>query len=58
MSPYAQEIMQAFFAAADGYSFVTISGMARGVDQLCHQLSLNSQIPTIAVLGGGLRWAL
>ncbi|EHD14495.1 hypothetical protein CIN_04270 [Commensalibacter intestini A911] len=34
--------------------FVTISGLAAGIDQLVHTLSLYLHIPTIAVLGNGL----
>jgi DNA processing protein len=55
MSPYAERVMEALFQQAKGISFTTISGMARGVDQKCHQLSLANEIPTIAILGGGLR---
>jgi len=33
---------------------VTISGMAEGVDQLCHKYSIENNISTIAVLGGGI----
>jgi DNA processing protein len=55
MSPYAERVMEALFQQAKGISFASISGMARGVDQKCHQLSLANEIPTIAVLGGGLR---
>jgi DNA processing protein len=55
MSPYAERVMETLFQQAKGISFTTISGMARGVDQKCHQLSLEYGIPTIAILGGGLR---
>jgi DNA processing protein len=55
MSPYAEKVLEAFFTAAAHTPFVTVSGLARGVDQKCHQLSLLHHIPTIAILGGGLR---
>ncbi|MDR2416110.1 MAG: DNA-protecting protein DprA [Candidatus Peribacteria bacterium] len=55
MSPYAERVMEALFEQAKGVAFTSISGMARGVDQKCHQLSLTGGIPTIAILGGGLR---
>jgi DNA processing protein len=55
MSPYAERVMEALFEQAKGITFASISGMARGVDQKCHQLSLTGGIPTIAILGGGLR---
>ncbi|MDR2189945.1 MAG: DNA-protecting protein DprA [Candidatus Peribacteria bacterium] len=58
MSSYAERVMETFFVQAQGIALTTISGMARGVDHKCHQLSLHYGIPTIAVLGGGLRWYL
>ncbi|MCX6822803.1 MAG: DNA-processing protein DprA [candidate division SR1 bacterium] len=54
-SSYATEILTKLFALAPSYHFATISGLAPGVDQLCHRLSLQKGIPTIAVLGGGFR---
>ena len=57
-SKYATEVMTKLFSLAPSYSFTTISGLAPGVDQLCHRLSLQKWIPTIAVLGGGLKWYL
>lgn len=33
---------------------VTISGLANGIDQLVHEISLFLEIPTIAILGNGL----
>jgi DNA processing protein len=55
MSPYAEKILEAFFQQAHQLPLTTISGLARGVDHKCHQLSLQHNIPTIAILGGGLR---
>lgn len=51
MSVYGKKVIESLFATAGEYDFVTISGMAQGVDQLCHQLSRDHKIPTIAVLG-------
>jgi len=39
-SSYATEVLTKLFALAPGYAFATISGLAPGVDQLCHRLSL------------------
>lgn len=50
-SEYAQQIMQMFCAVAGNYRLVTVSGFARGIDQLAHRCSLKEGIPTIAVLG-------
>jgi DNA processing protein len=51
MSLYGKQVVETMFAAMHGYDVVTISGMADGVDQLCHTLSCQQNIPTIAVLG-------
>ena len=51
MSGYGRQVLEHVFAFASGYDIVTVSGMAEGVDQLCHQLSRENGIPTIAVLG-------
>lgn len=58
MSLYGKKVLETLFATADQHDMVTISGMAEGVDQLCHKLSHNHKIPTIAVLGWGLGWYL
>jgi predicted Rossmann fold nucleotide-binding protein DprA/Smf involved in DNA uptake len=51
MSGYGKQVLETLFASAGDYDFVTVSGMAGGVDQLCHKLSREYGIPTIAVLG-------
>jgi DNA processing protein len=50
MSPYADKIMDAFFQQAKNIDIVTVSGLANGVDHKCHQLSLQNNFPTIAIL--------
>ena len=54
MSLYGKQVMERVFDEMTGYDIVTISGMADGVDQLCHTLSSKQNIPTIAVLGWGI----
>jgi len=54
MSPYAQEFLEEFFRHLQQYDVVTISGMAQGVDDVVHKLSMQYGIPTIAILGQGL----
>lgn len=54
MSSYGKKVLESVFTIARDYDIVTISGMAEGVDQLCHTLSQEHHIPTIAVLGWGL----
>lgn len=58
MSPYAQEVLEKLFLILQDYKLTTISGMADGVDSLCHSLSLRYHIPTVAILGSGLWTAL
>ena len=53
-SNYSNKVLRKLFEHAKDYNLVTISGMADGVDQTCHALSVKYNIPTIAVLGGGL----
>ena len=56
MSEYANQVMQALFTQIWNSNIVTVSWMARGVDHLCHQLSIGYHLPTIAILGWGLRY--
>ncbi len=58
MSSYANQILESFFEKSKGRVFTTISGLAKGVDQKCHSLSLRTNLPTIAVLGGGIEYYL
>jgi len=51
MSNYGKQVVESLFTSLQHHDVVTISGMAEGVDQLCHQLSRENNIPTIAVLG-------
>ena len=55
---YAQQVLENIFNQLQHYQVATISGMAPWVDQLCHKYSLDHNIPTIAVLGWGLRYFL
>lgn len=56
MSEYANQVMQALFTQIADSNIVTVSWMARGVDHLCHQLSIGYHLPTIAILGWWLRY--
>ena len=51
MSLYGKQVIEHMFDMIPNYDIVTISGMAEGIDQLCHKLSCEQNIPTIAVLG-------
>jgi predicted Rossmann fold nucleotide-binding protein DprA/Smf involved in DNA uptake len=43
--------LEKLFGIAKKYDITTMSGLADGVDQLCHSYSIDAKIPTIAVLG-------
>lgn len=53
-TPYGQEITEKIVAGLKDYSVITISGLAIGIDAIAHKASLDNNIPTIAVLGGGI----
>lgn len=55
-SPYARQVMEALFKTLPAYDCVTISWLAPGVDMMCHEMSIASSIPTIAILGGWLEY--
>lgn len=40
--------------ALKGLPFIIISGFARGMDRIAHELAIENEIPTIAILGAGL----
>ena len=50
MSQYAVQVLDKTFEILPSYNLITISGMAEGVDQYTHKLSIEKAIPTIAVL--------
>lgn len=54
-SDFAKSMVQKIIIQAKNHDLVTISGLAIWVDQIAHQYSLDHNIPTIAVLGGGFR---
>ena len=53
-SPYARQVLEDLFKMLPTYDLVTVSGLADGVDMMCHDMSMSTSIPTIAVLGWGL----
>lgn len=54
MSMYAKQLLEHLFASIVSHHLVTISGLAEGVDQTVHTLSIQHSVPTIAVVGWGL----
>jgi DNA processing protein len=55
MTPLGEKTVEHLFTIISNYDLVTISGLAPGTDQYAHNLSLQKKIPTIAILGGGIR---
>jgi len=55
ISNYAKEVSKQLIDKAQNYQLSTISWLAPGVDQYIHKLSMEKNIPTIAVLGGGIK---
>lgn len=50
MSDYAQQVLEKLFDSLRHYRIATVSGLAPGVDTLCHDLSIQHGIPTIGVI--------
>jgi len=53
-SNYGKQATMEIVSELSGAGFVIISGMARGIDTIAHQTTLNNQAKTIAVLGTGI----
>lgn len=53
-SRYAAEVLEAFVPRLIDNDFVLVSGLAKGVDTLTHQLTIKHLGKTIAVIGCGL----
>ena len=53
-SQYGKEMTEKIVVELKDYQAVTISGLAIGIDAIAHQTSLDNDLNTIAVLGGGI----
>ncbi len=54
ISPYARQIMPGLLRPISSRKIIIVSGLARGVDSLAHQIAVDCRQPTIAVLGSGI----
>lgn len=54
-SNYGIDSTKVLVEACTPYQSPIVSGLARGVDSEAHRTALNNQIPTIAILGSGLK---
>jgi len=55
MTDYGQTVTKKLVNILDAEEFVVVSGLARGVDTNAHKAALENNIPTVAVLGYGLK---
>lgn len=53
ITAYGKKFIEDFFEESKKYPFVSVSGLALGVDKEVHEQSILHQIPTIAVLAHG-----
>lgn len=53
-SPYGKRVLRSILPEIAKRKIVIVSGLAKGIDILAHQIALENDCPTIAVLAGGL----
>lgn len=51
---YGKKVSEIFASQLCKAGFAIVSGLARGIDSVCHDAAIEAGGPTIAVLGGGL----
>jgi DNA processing protein len=54
VSPYGRDQIQRILGELAGTGVPIISGLALGVDGVAHEAALHNELPTVAVLAGGL----
>lgn len=57
-SQYGKKVAHDLLEKAKGFQLVTISWLAPGIDTICHEQSIENNIPTIAILGWWLDYYL
>lgn len=56
MTSYGQQFIEGFFEATQSSPYVSISGLALGVDKEVHEQSIRYQKPTVAILAHGFQF--
>jgi len=54
-SPASTQIVEQLISSLKGSGVIVISGLALGIDTLVHQYCIKHRVPTIAILGHGLK---
>lgn len=53
-SPYGKQVTDALARQLSQAGIIIVSGLAFGIDSLAHEAALATDMPTVAVLGGGI----
>lgn len=53
MTRYGQEFLNEFFEETRSCNYISVSGLALGIDKEVHEQSIQKEIPTVAVLAHG-----
>ena len=56
MTPYGRQFIEDFFEASQSSAYISVSGLALGVDKEVHEQSISHQKPTVAVLAHGFQY--
>lgn len=56
MTAYGKQFLDDFFEATQSSKYVTVSGLALGIDKEVHEQSIRHQKPTVAVLAHGFKY--
>ena len=54
-SPASKQIVEQLISSLKGSGVLVVSGLASGIDTLVHQYCIKHKVPTIAILGHGLK---
>lgn len=54
VTPYGRQVTEHFCSALGNAGVAIISGLARGVDAIAHRVAIETGVPTVAVLAGGI----